>query len=63
MGIFGAAHQWGNGGGGWQKRLLRKICHPYFTMMTLGTAIPYLKKIQKMYESSDTPRMTSTSFY
>ena len=28
-----------------------KICH---TMMKLGTVIPYLKKIPKLYESRDT---------
>ena len=49
MGIFGAAHEWGEGG---QKGL--KICHTYPTMMKLGTVIPYVKKIQKIYESQDT---------
>ena len=34
---------------------LPKICHTYPTMMKLGTVIPYLKKIQKMYESYDIP--------
>ena len=33
---------------------LPKICHKYPTMMKLGTVIPYLKKIQKIYESRDT---------
>ena len=28
---------------------LPKICHTYPTMMELGTVIPYLKKIQKIY--------------
>ena len=32
-----------------------KICHTYPTMMKLGTVIPYLKKIPKIYESRDTP--------
>ena len=32
-----------------------KICLTYPTMMKLGTVIPYLKKIQKIYESRDTP--------
>ena len=32
-----------------------KICHTYPAMMKLGTVIPYLKKIQKIYESRDTP--------
>ena len=38
MGIFGAAHGWGE----WPKRLppLFKICHTYPTMMQLGTVIP-----------------------
>ena len=50
MGIFGAAHRWSGG-----KTPLPKICHIYPTMMKLGTVIPYLKKIQKIYESRDTP--------
>ena len=28
---------------------LPKICHTFPTMMKLGTAIPYLKEIQKIY--------------
>ena len=32
-----------------------KICHTYPTMMKRGTVIPYPKKIQKIYESRDTP--------
>ena len=50
MSIFGAAHVWGRGGG---KKA--KICHRYPTMMTLRTVIPYLRKIQKIYETRDTP--------
>ena len=50
MGFFGAAHGWGVGLFG-----LPKIYHTYPTMMKLGTVIPYLKKIQKLYESRDTP--------
>ena len=43
-------------GGRWAKRPpLSKISHTYPTMMKLGTVIPYLKKIQKIYESRDTP--------
>ena len=42
--------------GGWTKKAsLPKICHTYPTMMKLSTVIPYLKKIQKIYESRDTP--------
>ena len=54
MVFFGAAHGWG---GGVQKAPLPfpKICHTYPAMMKLGTVIPYPKKIQKKYESRDTP--------
>ena len=42
--------------GGVAKRSpLPKICRAYPTMMKLVTAIPYLKKIQKVYQSHDTP--------
>ena len=41
--------------GGGKKAPLPKICHTYPKMMKLGTVIPYLKKIQKIYESHDTP--------
>ena len=50
MGIFGAAHGWRR-----PKRCpLVKICHTYPVMMKLDTVIPYLKKIQKIYQSRDT---------
>ena len=52
MGIFGAAHGW------WGQKALPphpKICRRYPTMMKLGTVIPYLKKIQKIYKSRHTP--------
>ena len=58
MGIFGAAHGYrvqGWGGGECKKVLLPKICHTYSTKMKLSTVRPYLKKIQKMYESCDIP--------
>ena len=42
-------------GEGGKKVPLPKICHTYPTMMKLGTVIPYLKKIQEIYESRDTP--------
>ena len=46
----GCSRMWG------AKRFpLPKICHRYPTMMKLGTVIPYLKKIKKIYESRDTP--------
>ena len=32
-----------------------KISHTYPTMMKLGTLITYIKKIQKIYKSRDTP--------
>ena len=51
MGFFGAAQ-----GRGRLKGLpFRKIGYMYPAMMKLGTVIPYLKKIPKMYESRDTP--------
>ena len=39
---------------GAKKVPLPKICHTYPAMMKLGTVIPYLKKIQKIYEARDT---------
>ena len=43
-------------GGGGKRSLLPKIYLTYPTMMKLGTVIPYLKEIQKIYESlCDTP--------
>ena len=36
------------------KSSLLKIFHTYPPMMEVGTVIPYLKKIQKLYESCDT---------
>ena len=50
MDIFGPAHGWGG-----KKALLPKICHTYPAMMKLDTVTPYLKKIQKIYQSRDTP--------
>ena len=56
MGLFGAAHGWGGvGWGGAKSSPLPKICHIYPTMMKLGAVIPYLMKIQNIYESRDTP--------
>ena len=54
MDIFGAAHGL-RGGGGAKRPPLLNVCHTYPTMMTLHTVIPYLNKIQKIYESNDTP--------
>ena len=50
MGLFRAAH-----GLGWQKGPLPNVCHTYPTMMKLDTVTPYLKKIQKINKSRDTP--------
>ena len=36
---------------GGQKGPLPKTCHTYPAMMKLGTAIPYLNKIQKIFKS------------
>ena len=38
-----------------EKSPISKICHTYPTTMKLGTVIPYLKKIQKICKSRDTP--------
>ena len=46
VGLFRIAHGWAG---------LPKICHTYPTMMKLGAVLPYLKKIQKIYESRDKP--------
>ena len=51
MGFFGAAHGWGGG----KKAPQPKICCTYPTMMKFGTVILYLKEIQKLYGSRDTP--------
>ena len=52
MGLFDAAHECGD------KKVLNKalpkICHTYPSMMKLGTVIPYLKKIRKIYKPCDT---------
>ena len=50
-GLFRGCSRMGVG----KKGPLPKICHTYPTMMKLATVIPYLKKIQKIYESRDTP--------
>ena len=54
MCFFGAAHGLGGGGGGSFLAPLPKISHTYPTMIKLGTVIPYLRKIQKIYKSCDT---------
>ena len=55
MGFFGATHGWGGGGGALPPPPppLPKIRQTYPTMMKLGTVIPYLRKIKKMYKSRD----------
>ena len=49
MGFFGAAHRHGAE----KAPSLKSVTH--LTKMKLGTAIPYLKKTQKIYESHDSP--------
>ena len=57
MGIFGGAHGCG------AKRPPSKICHTYPAMMKLDKVIPYLQKIEKIYESRDThPKFCSHFF-
>ena len=38
-----------------KSRLIFKICHVYSKIIRLGTVIPYLKKIQKIYELCGIP--------
>ena len=60
MGVFGAAHVWGGGEGGRAKRFpLPKICHTYPTMMRLSIIIPYLKKIQRIYNHMTRPLISA----
>ena len=42
------AHRWRG-----KKATLSKICHTYLTIMQLGTIIPYLKKVQKIYKTRE----------
>ena len=51
MDFFGNGH----GGGRAKRPTLPKVFHTYPTMMKCGTVIPYLRKIQEIYESRDTP--------
>ena len=51
MGISGAAYGCGSGGGEGQKDLSKYPTYP--TIMKLGTVIPYLKKVQNIYELRD----------
>ena len=44
-----------DGGGGDKKAHLPQNFHTYPTLMKLCTVIPYLKKIQKLDKSHDTP--------
>ena len=58
MGFFAASQRCGDEGGGGVGGVgghRPKICHTYPTMTKLGTVIPYLKQIQNIYESRDTP--------
>ena len=56
MGFPGLLTDGGGEGGGGKKDLCSlKSVTKYPTMMTLGTGVPYLRKIQKIYESRDAP--------
>ena len=50
MGFFGATHGLGEGA---KRSTLPKTCYTYPAMMKFDTVIPYLKKIQKLYESRE----------
>ena len=49
MGLYGAAHGWRERVGGAKRLPLPKMSQTYLAMVKLGTVIPYLKKIQKIY--------------
>ena len=55
--LFRGCSRMGVGEGGQKVPLppFPKIYYVYPAMMKLSTVIPYLKKIQKMYESRDAP--------
>ena len=53
-GLIGVSSRIGGGGGVAEIPSLPKMCYAYSTTMELGTAIPYIKKIQRIYESHDT---------
>ena len=46
---------WGCSWMGMLKSLLCKICQIYPAIIKLGTVTPYLKKIEKIHKSCDTP--------
>ena len=55
---FNPIHDWSFRGCSWmeergKKSSLPKISHTYPTTMKLGTFVPYVKKIQKIYEPRD----------
>ena len=56
----------GGRGGAGAKSLppsLSIICHTHPTLMKLSTVIPYLKKIQKIHKSHDTPLDSYQHFF
>ena len=57
MVLFGTVHGWkaGGGGEGAKQGPIPNINHTYPAIMKLGTVITYLKRIQKIYKSRDTP--------
>ena len=59
MDLFGAAHGWRVS----KKAPLPKTCHTYPTMMKLGTLVPCLKKIQKIYKPRDAPLGSADSIF
>ena len=58
MGLFWAAHVWRGGGGGQDDFPSLKF-HTYPTMMKLSTIIPYLKKIQRIYNHMTHPLISA----
>ena len=55
MGLFGAAHGWGEA----KRSTLPKTCQTYPTIMKLGIVIPHLKETEK-YMNHVTQPLSST---
>ena len=58
LGLFTDGEGWGV-----KRSHLPKICHIYLAITKLDTVTPYLKKIQKLYESRDTWVLLAPAFF
>lgn len=58
MCLFGAAQGCGGLGGVWESKRAppaANVCYTYHTVIKLGADVSYLKQIQKLYKSPETP--------